>query len=76
MCMRKAKIHSIFKYLYFNAKKYNLTCLIACDKRQYGLDCMQNCSANCMDGLCNNVNGHCNCTYGKKGSPYCNESTL
>lgn len=34
--------------------------LIACNNGTYGLNCKQNCSLNCTDGLCNNVDGSCN----------------
>lgn len=36
-------------------------CFIACDQGKYGLDCKQNCSVDCKDGLCNNVDGSCIC---------------
>lgn len=76
MCMRRVDISSNLIYLYFNAKLCNLTCLIACDKGTYGLDCMQNCSFKCVNGLCNNVDGSCICANGKKGSSDCNDGTL
>lgn len=34
--------------------------LIACNNGTYGLNCKQNCSLNCTDGLCNSVDGSCN----------------
>lgn len=49
-------------------------CFIACDLGTYGLDCKQNCSGDCKDGLCNNVDGSCICTNGRNGSPFCSDS--
>lgn len=56
--------------------KCAVICFIACDHGTYGLACKQNCSADCKDGLCNNVDGSCICTNGKNGSPLCIASKL
>lgn len=44
--------------------------LKACENKNVG--CAQNCSIDCNDGLCNNVNDSCHCQNGQKRNHDCN----
>ena len=62
----------------FRKTSYHLLCYVVCDDGTYGINCVHNCSPNCLNNsTCNEETGHCEagCNPGYSNA-LCNQGKL
>ena len=50
--------------------------ILECKYGTWGTNCSELCSANCLNNMCNNSDGYCQCMPGFKGPPSCQTSNI